>query len=537
MKKTSIRKDSYYDSVFLMLASRSIQKLPGVSEAVVAMATPMNLELLLDMGFDKGSLEGLTPNDLLIAINADTEDNADQAIKEALEALNRKKTTAVGTAGLAHAPTMEAGRRILPDANLALVSVPGAWAAREARKCLNAGLHTMIFSDNVSLEDEIALKKLATEKQLLLMGPDCGTAIINGIPLCFANVVSRGGIGMVAASGTGLQEVSCLIDRYGQGISQAIGTGGRDLKNAAVGGMTSLLAIDALTKDPATQVLVVVSKPPAPAVAEKVIAALKASGKPAVAHFLGMAAGQDTQNLAFADNLEETALLASLLAQGGHSPQTAKAYLAEDSGNDQFNRPSLAMIKKMAAEEALKIKGEQKYLRGLYTGGTLADEALFLAHRELNGVYSNNQTDGAWLLEDPLASKQHTIVDLGDDVFTVGKPHPMIDPGARADRISQEGRDPEVAVLLLDMVIGYGSHADPAGACIEAIQEAKAAALNRGGYLTVIASLTGTKKDPQNYDKQRQTLLEAGVLVMPSNYRAALLAIETIRRIRERTRA
>jgi len=537
MNKISVRKDSYYDSVFLMLASRSIQKLSGVSEAVVAMATAMNLELLSDMGFDKSTFEGLTPNDLIVAITANSEQTAEAAIKEAIEALNRKKTTSLSGDSLPHAPTLEAGRRLLPEANLALISVPGAWAAREARKCLNAGLHTMIFSDNVSLEDEIALKTLATEKNLLLMGPDCGTAIINGIPLCFANVVQRGNIGLVAASGTGLQEVSCLIDRYGAGISQAIGTGGRDLKNAAVGGMTSLLAIDGLAKDPDTRVLVVVSKPPAPAVADKVIAALKASGKPAVAHFLGLAPGKDTETLAFADSLEETALLASLLANGTHSPQTAKAYLAEDSGNDQFNRPSSAMLRKMAAEEARRIAPSQKYLRGLYTGGTLADEALFLAHRELEGVYSNNQTDTNWLMADPMTSTEHTIIDLGDDVFTVGKPHPMIDPGARAERINQEGQDPTTAVLLLDMVTGYGSHADPAGACAEAIKEAKASAAQRGGYLPVIASLTGTRGDPQNFDKQQQILKDAGVIVMPSNYRAAMLAIEIIRQTRERTGA
>ncbi|HAP44090.1 MAG: FdrA family protein [Spirochaetes bacterium GWD1_61_31] len=528
MKLVQVRKDSYYDSVFLMLASRGVQKLPGVTEAIVAMATPMNLDLLGDLGFDPASLAGLTPNDLIVAIDADDEAQATAAAQEALAGLNRKKADTAQGNGLPRVPSLGAARRLLPDANLALVSVPGAWAAREARKCLEAGLHTLVFSDNVSLEDEIALKKYAVSKDLLLMGPDCGTAIINGIPLCFANRVQRGAIGLVAASGTGLQEVSCLIDDYGAGISQAIGTGGRDLKNAAVGGMTSLLAIKALALDPDTSVIVVVSKPPAPDVAKRVVAALRASGKPAVAHFLGLPPSPDEGNVAFAANLEECAVLATLLADGRHDLRAARAALAEGPGDDRFRRPSLQRIDTLAAAEAARLSPQQKYLRGLYTGGTLADETLFLAHAALGGARSNNQTDPAWQLADPLKSVGHTIVDLGDDIFTVGKPHPMIDPAARADRIAQEGADPACAVLLLDVVLGYGSHADPAGACVEAIQTAKAAAAKRGGYLPVVASVTGTRNDPQDFGQQVRTLEAAGVIVMPSNYRAARLAIAII---------
>ncbi len=384
----------------------------------------------------------------------------------------------------------------------------------------------MLFSDNVSLDDEITLKKLAVSKGLLLMGPDCGTAIINGTPLCFANVVRRGPVGVVAASGTGLQEVTCLLDRYGTGISQAVGTGGRDLKNAAVGGMTSLLAIEALAADPATKVLLVVSKPPAPEVAAKVVAALEASGKPAVAYFLGMPPKPDTATLAYATDLEEAALLATLFALGEKTPASARTRIAEDSGDGHWSRPNRAKIQAIAAAEAKNLAASQLYLRGLYTGGTLADEALFIAHAALGGVWSNNQTDKTWLLEDPRKSKGHTVVDLGDDVFTAGKPHPMIDPEARAERIAAEGKDPGTAVILMDVVLGYGSHPDPAGACVPAIREARSAAAKRGGYLPVVASVTGTPGDPQGFEAQKAKLEAEGVIVMPSNYRAALLAVE-----------
>ncbi|MBU0928120.1 MAG: acyl-CoA synthetase FdrA [Spirochaetes bacterium] len=528
MKRISVKKGSYYDSVFLMLATRGLKGLPGVSDAIVAMATPMNLDMLGDMGFAAADLEGLGPNDLVAAVDARDEATAAAAIAEAFDSLTRKKTEAAGS-GASKVGSFRAALALEPAANVAVVSVPGAFAAREARKALEAGLHAMVFSDNVSLEDEIALKRLATSKGLLLMGPDCGTAILNGKPLCFANVVRRGPIGVVAASGTGLQETTCLIDRYGSGVSQAIGTGGRDMKNAAVGGMTSLLAIEALAADPATKVILVVSKPPAAEVAAKVVAALRASGKPSVAHFLGAEPGADEARLAYASDLEEAALLATLFAEGAADATSAKGRLREDSGNDRYNRPSKIAIETLAAAEARRLAPEQRYLRGLYTGGTLADEALFIAHAMLGGVRSNNQTDPAWTMADPLRSEGHVVIDLGDDFFTAGKPHPMIDPAARAERLAAEGRDPGTAVVLVDVVLGYGSHADPAGACVGAIRAARAAAAARGGYLPVIASVTGTPGDPQGYGAQVAALEAEGVVVMPSNYRAALVAVEIAR--------
>ena len=312
MKKITVRKDSYYDSVFLMLANHELKKTKGIREAVVAMATPMNLDLLVGLGFAKAQLSLARPNDLVIALDAETDEAADQAVSAALAIINRKKDPAAGAAaGLAHTGSFASALKELPETNLALISLPGLHAPRAARKALERGLHVMLFSDNVPLDDEICLKRLAVSKGLLLMGPDCGTAIVNGNPICFANVVRRGPVGIVAASGTGLQEVSCLIDRFRSGISQAIGTGSRDLKDARVAGMTTLLALEAFTHDQGTKVLVVVSKPPVPETAAKVIAALKTAGKPAVALFLGFACErQDDGNLAFASSLEETALLA-----------------------------------------------------------------------------------------------------------------------------------------------------------------------------------------------------------------------------------
>ncbi len=525
MKRALVQKDSYFDSVFLMALSKKLKASPGLSDAIVAMATPMNIELLLSQGFSASELAGGSPNDLVIAVDCAEASSVDAAFVAAKELLERKQGPSGGL-GSTHEPTsLAAALEILPEANLALISLPGLYAAREARKCLESGLHVMLFSDNVSLEDEIELKTLGRGKGLLVMGPDCGSAIINGKPLCFANVVRGGPVAVVAASGTGLQEVTCLVDRLGSGISQAIGTGGRDLKNEKVGGIAMLMGIEALSKDPGTQVIVVISKPPAPAVAQRVIDALAASGKPSVVHFVGLAparakggtAGQDLHGPLMASSLEEAATMAvALVGKAGGKPV-----------DGAVAQPDIDAV---AEREAKGLSRSQRYLRGYYTGGTVADEAMFLLHGLIGAVWSNNQVDPAFVLPDPKTSIGHTIVDLGDDVFTVGRPHPMIDPSTRTDRIEAEVDDPQIAVMLVDVVLGYGSHADPAGALVPALAAARRAAKARGGYLPVIASVIGTPGDFQGYAAQVAKLEEIGCVVMSSNHRAAMLAARIVKK-------
>jgi succinyl-CoA synthetase alpha subunit len=507
-----------------MLMSREVKSTSGVHDATVAMGTEMNLDLLRSLGFEASSLAGVTPNDLVIAVDCTSAEAIDAAMAAAKLALGKKSRPPAG-GGTRPAPTsLGAALADLPGANLAVISLPGAYAAREARKALESGLHVMLFSDNVSLEDEIALKTLGRQKGLLVMGPDCGTAIINGKPLCFANVVKRGPVGVVGASGTGIQEVTCLVDRFGSGISQAIGTGGRDLKNERVGGATMLMGIEALARDEATKVIVVISKPPAKAVAERVVAALERAGKPAVVFFVGLAPEPEraTAAVRFASNLEETASMAVALAQGkSYAPRT-------------FTLPA-AEIEAIVERETARIGGAQQYLRGFYTGGTLADEAWILVHQCTGAVHSNNHTDPRFILSDPHRSVGHTIVDLGDDTFTVGRPHPMIDPSTRVDRIMAERDDAEIAVVLVDVVLGYGSHDDPAGAMLPALKALREAAQQRGGYLPVLASITGTEGDPQKFALQKAALEGAGCVVMPSNHQAALLATKMLEKLHARS--
>jgi len=515
MIKAIIEKDQYFDSVFLMLINSSVKELSGVKNAVVSMGTEMNIELLKDMGYANEEILQSTANDLLVVIEAESEKDISEAVASVYDLLNKKKKK---SSGKAYQPkSLQSAVKDEPDANMVIISLPGEFAAREAKAALNNGLNVMMFSDNVSVEREIELKELAWEKGLLMMGPDCGTAIINGYPLCFANVVSSGDIGVVAASGTGLQEVTSCIDTFGGGITQGIGTGGRDLKEPRIGGKTMLMGIEALKRDPKTKVIVVISKPPAGDVADTVLSALEKTGKPSVVHFIGQAPEKNRKNLNFAGNLEETAKIAVALSKGEAYTSTV------------FTIPQ-SEVQRIVERESQNISSNQKYLRGLYTGGTVADEAMILLEQVTGPVYSNNQKKKELQLSDPFKSTGHTIVDLGDDIYTVGRPHPMIDPSTREERIDIEADDDEMAVMLIDVVLGYGSHSDPAGAIIKSLKAARAKAEARGGYLPVIASVIGTKKDFQGYETTVATLESAGCVVMPSNYQASMLAVEIIKK-------
>jgi len=356
----------------------------------------------------------------------------------------------------------------------------------------------------VSVEDEIALKALANEKNLLVMGPDCGTAIINGVPLAFANVVARGDIGIIAASGTGLQQVSCLVDRWGGGISQAIGTGGRDL-SPQVGGATMLAALDALAKDDATKVIVLISKPPAPKVAAKVLGTAAGVGKPVVVNFLGHTGEMPSDSLTSATDLEAAAHAAAHLAGLPQDPPARHL----------LNPPELAELSRNLGKD-------QKYIRGLYSGGTFSYEAMLILGDMLGPIHSSTPLSPEHKLNDPWTSTAHTVVDLGDDTFTRGRPHPMIDQRIRNERLLQEAKDPETAVILLDVVLGHGSHLNPAEEMIPAIADARAAA--PGNAPLFVGFVCGTSADPQNLEKQETLLGEAGVLLMESNAQAARLA-------------
>ncbi|PGY09687.1 acyl-CoA synthetase FdrA [Bacillus sp. AFS031507] len=507
--KAIVKENTYFDSVSLMSLSTKANQIEGVEQAIIAMGTEMNKEVMKNVGLITPEVEEANSSDLIIVVNAANLEICESAFISIDELLTKKDTST--EKGEVKYSTIASAAQGISEANLAVIAVNGAYAPREARKALENNLHVMLFSDNVSIEDEIELKKLAHEKGLLMMGPDCGTAIIGNVALCFANAVRKGSIGIVGASGTGSQEVSVRIHEFGAGITQMIGTGGRDLKEE-IGGIMMLDGIKALEDDEATKVIVLISKPPAASVEEKVLAQIKQCKKPVVVWFVGGDEGKVRQAGGhFAKMSKEAALKAVLLAGADESKINKRA----------LNIPLIEEVR-------TKLTPEQKYIRGLFSGGTLCDEAMHAAMEKFDNVYSNIQRDPNYRLKDKNISQEHTFIDFGDDEFTQGKPHPMIDPSTRISRFIQEAKDPSVGVIVMDFVLGYGAHEDPVGAMLPAIIEAKQNAEQEGRHLEIIGYVLGTELDPQNLDEQVEKLLAAGATHASSSQNAGLLAREFV---------
>jgi FdrA protein len=491
-----VRRSFYQDSVTLMRLTRDLEAVAGVRRAAAMMGTPPNRALLAGAGLLAAEGEAAGPADLVIAVAADDAGAAEAARAAVEDAL----TAARAGAARATAPprTLRRALDTLPDATLALISVPGAYAGAEARRALAAGLHVMLFSDNVAVETEVALKRDAAARGLFVMGPDCGTAILHGVPLGFANVVPRGRVGLVASSGTGLQEVTCLLAAEGEGVSHAIGVGARDLSEA-VGGLMTLAALAALRDDPATEVIVIVGKPPAPGVVGALLRALDGIGKPVVLCLVGLADFPAPRDVRIATTLEDAAAIAAGIA-AGREPRDLQLPAAD--------------LDRLVDEQACGFDPGQRFVRGLFSGGTLAWEAATLLADRLPEVAAGVSGQG----------QGHRVVDLGEDVFTVGRPHPMIDGSVRREWIARAGADPTSAVLLLDLVLGHGAHPDPAGELTPALEAVRRAAAGEGRRVAMVASVTGTEEDPQRRSRQVAALRKAGVVVMDSNAQAARLA-------------
>lgn len=486
-----IKKGSFQDSVSLMIISRKLSERPEVDQVSVMMGTPANKSMLDSTGFWHDDFAEATPNDICVAVRTRNEQpEILDLIREQLEKELNAITNASGSSHqLIKARRWESACQKLPQSNLLLVSVAGEYAASVAKQGLLADKNVMLFSDNVPLEQEVELKTIARERGLIVMGPDCGTAMIAGSPLAFANVLPAGGIGVIGASGTGIQEITSQIALHQQGISHAIGLGGRDL-SAEVGGISALTALEMLATDDATQVITFVSKPPSAEVKTRIIAAMQRLHKPVVALFLGSKPAQRREgNVWLANSLSDASQLAVLLMRVTQQRQI----LPEVVG---------------------------KGIYGLYAGGTLAAEAAMLLSAALGVPVSESHAEGVML-----EAGGHRIVDLGDDSYTLGRPHPMIDPTTRSIEIEKLADRPDVGVLLLDVVLGYGACADPAGAVVEAIEQVRS---RRAAPLVVIATLTGTDADPQGRSTQSEKLREAGIAVVETLEEAVLLSASLI---------
>lgn len=506
-----VQPDYYRDSVFLMRVAEEIRNGADIIDVAMMMGTPANKRSLRAGGLLVHSAESAGPSDLIVAVSARTQQAADDAVAAAIERL----TAAVAsddaeTADNARWSTLEAAIGFDPDVNLALISVPGAYAAAEARRALSRGLNVMLFSDNVSVESEVSLKALGRTEGKLVIGPDCGTAIIDGVPLGFANAVPRGRIGVVGASGTGIQAITCLLAHGGMGISQAIGTGGRDL-SAEVGGASTLQALDMLSRDPGTDAVVLVAKAPCAQVADRVMADLAAWGKPAVVNFLGYTpSAPPPEGVTLVRFLEDVVPAMARVARAEWPP-----------GPLEFWWPREQLASTLEHERGRLVQG-QNLIRGLYSGGTLCQEAALVLAERGRTCEDATVSDGA--RDVLLPDRAHCLIDLGRDEFTVGRPHPMIDMALRSELLLRSAADPRTAVVLLDVVLGFGAHQDPAGELAGIVTMARRRAERDGRGLSFIASVCGTDADPQDARRSESVLQAAGVVVLPTNAQAARLA-------------
>jgi FdrA protein len=460
-----LRSGVYADSVTLLQISREVQQVPGVSTAQVAMATPLNVEVLERMGFAVPA--DATVNHLVVAVRLGEGGDLDSALAAVDAALAGSRRGDTGTSEVAPPRTTASAlrsARLRGDSGaLVLVSVPGTSAAVEAMDALAAGSDVMVFSDNVPVEQEVALKRYAATRDLLVMGPDCGTAVVGGVGLGFANVVSPGPVGIVAASGTGCQQVLALLDHAGVGVGTAYGVGGRDL-SADVGGLATRTALARLDRDPRVELVVLISKPPAEEVARELTA--------------------------YTESLGTTVRLA-LLGAGRPDLTQATEDLLRSLGRDVPAWP--------VRGEARDATGTR--LSGLFVGGTMKQEAEVL-------VTAAGIEPG-----------RYELVDFGDDEYTTGRAHPMIDPTLRLERLAQVSADDRTGVVLMDVVLGHGAEDDPAASLAPAIA---------GIRPPVVVTVVGTRHDPQGLDRQVDALVSAGAEVHLSNAGATRRALELL---------
>ena len=500
MLKTIVKKGSYHDSVVLMLLTNQISTIEGVKKVSIMMATPANKDIYRQSGLSTEELESASANDMVVVADVDDDAILDVIMEEVEEFFKKQSTSEGDKKGAESVKSWDKALGKLPDANLAVISIPGAYAALEADRALDEGMNVFMFSDNVTLEDEIKLKQKAHEKGLAVMGPDCGTGIIQGVPIAFTNNVTPGAIGIIGASGTGIQELTTIIDRLGEGVKNAIGTGGRDL-STEVGGITMMDMIEAMESDDSVKVLIIISKPPAKEVRDRISDRLSNFKKPVVTLFLGEKPEYHEENFYHAYTLDEAARLAVGLVRGEEIKEGKV-----DVDDSQF----------FGAEE-------KKTIKAYYSGGTLAGEAAMLIKDALNLKVPPQKAEGFMLKMDG-----HIVVDLGDDVYTQGKPHPMIDPAKRIECMQDAIDDASTGVILLDIMLGYGSHEDMAGALLPSIVELRDKAKAEGRKLFFVATVCGTRRDFQSYDEAVSKLKEAGVIVCENNKLAVHTAIRAI---------
>ncbi len=501
-----VEKNHYIDSLETLSETAVFNDQPGIETGYIGMATAAFLEVVQEIGLATPEVLSCSEADYVIVASAESR----EAFEAALQAVKKDSADLEGAEKKSY-PTIANAVAANPRANLCSIAVPGEYALEEVKKALNAGLHCVVFSNNVPLDQEREMKELAREKGLLCMGPDCGVANINGAALVLSSITNRGPFGICGASGTGIQHVAAILHEAGTGVTQTIGTGGNDLKEP-VGGITMLMGIDALEADPDTKFFILISRKPADSVLNKLLDKLKTCRKPRVVFFMGCDRETiEATGSIWAENLDDCGQKALELV--------GLSYPLETDGE----------LHAMALEAVRGMSDEQKYIRGAYSGGTYMDEAMRAMWPETGGVWSNAPLYPEWKLTNVMKSQGHTCIDYGEEEFTLGRPHPAIDAGVRKPAILREAADPETAVICLDFILTPPGNMDPAGFVLEDVRKAQKIAAGRGGKIAFVASVLGTTADFQDIRQQQKELRDAGIFVCSTNYRAAKLAAEIIR--------
>ncbi len=501
-----VEKNHYIDSLETLSETAVFNDQPGIETGYIGMATPAFLEVVQEIGLATPEVLNCSEADYVIVAMAESR----EAFEAAIQAVKQEHADSAGVEKKSY-PTISGAVASNPRANLCSIAVPGEYALEEVKKALNAGLHCVVFSNNVPLEQEREMKELAREKGLLCMGPDCGVANINGAALVLSSITNRGPFGICGASGTGIQHVAAILHEAGTGVTQTIGTGGNDLKEP-VGGITMLMGIDALEADPDTKYFILISRKPADSVLNKLLAKLKTCRKPRVVFFMGCDKETiEATGSIWAENLDDCGQKALELVGLSYPLETDEE------------------LRTMALEAVKGMSPEQKYIRGAYSGGTYMDEAMRAMWETTGGLWSNAPLSPEWKLSDVHKSVEHTCIDYGEEEFTLGRPHPAIDAGVRKPAILREAADPETAVICLDFILTPPGNMDPAGFVLDDVRKAQEMAAARGGRIAFVASVLGTTADFQDIRQQQKTLRDAGIFVCCTNYRAAKLAAEIIR--------
>ncbi|MFM1538397.1 bifunctional FdrA/YlbE family protein [Helcococcus bovis] len=500
MLKTIVKEGMYNDSVVLMLLTNHISNLENVKKVSIMMGTPANKDIFKQSGLETPELLAATANDMVIVADVDEDEVMDTILEEMDKFFEDQKKKNKKNDGMQVVKSWDSALEQLPNADLAIISTSGTYAGMEADRALDEGMNVFMFSDNVSIEEEKRLKEKAHKLGLVVMGPDCGTGIINSVPVAFTNNVSPGKIGIIGASGTGIQELTTIIDRLGEGVTNAIGIGGRDLSEE-VGGITMMDVIDATEYDENIEVLIVISKPPAKSVRDKVNERLKSYKKPVVTLFLGEKPEYHEENFYHAYTLDEAARLAVSILRN-KEVEEGKLCISDVEHFD---------------------KSDNKTIKAYYSGGTLAGEAAMLIKDGLKLETSSKKEQGYMLNHEG-----HVVIDLGDDMYTQGRPHPMIDPRKRIESMTEALDDPKTGVILFDVVLGYGSHEDMAGALLPGIKQLQDKSKEEGRKVYFVATVCGTRKDPQNYDEQVKKLKDAGIIIEETNKLAVKAALNLI---------